>query len=161
MENGFTSIRSRSGTGEIWKVSPEGGSPEQVTKNTSSRSAGGEVFMDSFESVDGKFLFYRRDDGLWRMPVQGGESIRVLEGVEAARWRVFGNGICFLDATTKPAQLKLLDMGSGRTTRFGTVDLGPLVPGVVAFDISPDGRWVLYSRVEALNTDIMLVENFH
>jgi len=117
--------------------------------------------MDSFESVDGKFLFYRRDDGLWRMPIQGGESIRVLEGVEAARWRVFGNGICFLDATTQPAQLKLLDMGSGRTTRFGTVDLGPLVPGVVAFDISPDGRWVLYSRVEALNTDIMLVENFH
>ena len=152
---------SRSGTGEIWKVSPEGGSPEQVTKNTSSGSVGGEAFMDSFESVDGKFLFYRRDDGLWRVPVQGGESIRVLESVEFAQWRVFGNGICFLDGTTRPAQLKLLDMSRGRTTRFGTVELGPPVPAFGAFDVSPDGRWVLYVRVEASNSDIMLVENFH
>ena len=152
---------NRSGAWEIWKVSLEGRAPVQVTKQANSGSVGVEVYMDSFESVDGKFLFYRRDDGLWRMPAEGGESIRVLEGVEAARWRVFGNGICFLDRTTQPAQLKLLDMGSGRTTRFGTVERGPLVPGVVAFDISPDGRWVLYSRVEALNTDIMLVENFH
>ena len=152
---------SRSGTGEIWKVSPEGGSPVQVTKQAGSGSMGGEAFMDSFESVDGKFLFYRRDDGLWRMPIQGGESIRILKYVEFAQWRVFGNGICFLDGTTQPAQLKLLDMGSGRTTRFGTASLGPLVPGSVAFDVSPDGRWVLYARVEASNTDIMLVENFH
>ena len=117
--------------------------------------------MDSFESVDGKFLFYRRNGSLWRMPVQGGESIRVLEKVAFARWRVFGNGICYLDMKTRPAQLKLLDLGSGRTTSFGTLELGPRLMGTEGFDVSPDGRWVIYARVDASNSDIMLVENFH
>jgi eukaryotic-like serine/threonine-protein kinase len=83
----------RSGAWEIWKVSPEGGSPVQVTKQTSSGSVNDEGLMDSFESFDGKFLFYRRDGDVWRMPLQGGESIRVLENVAFSNWRVFGNGI--------------------------------------------------------------------
>jgi hypothetical protein len=62
--------------------------------------------------------------------------------------------------TTQPAQLKFLDLRSGRTTRFGIVELGPPRAGAVAFDVSPDGQWVLYARVDALNTDIMLLENF-
>jgi Tol biopolymer transport system component/serine/threonine protein kinase len=150
---------NRSGDWEVWRVSPESGSLVQVTKQASSGSVGGEAFMESFESVDAKSLYYRREDGLWRMPVQGGESIRVLENVAFAEWRVFGNGICFLDVKTRPAQLKLLDLDSGRTTSFGIVDLGA-PPGGEGFDVSPDGRWVLYARVAALNTDIMLVENF-
>ena len=151
---------NRNGAWEIWKVSPEGGSPVQVTKQASSGSAGGDADMDSFESADGKFLFYRRDDGLWRMPVPGGESIRILENVARGEWRVFGNGICFLDDETEPPQLKLLDLGSGKTTNFGAVELGPRLPGAVGFDVSPDGQWVLYDRVDASNSDIMLVENF-
>jgi eukaryotic-like serine/threonine-protein kinase len=152
---------NRNGTWELWKVPPMGGSPVQVTKQDSSESAGGDPGMDSFESVDGKLLFYRRDGGLWKMPAPGGESIRILENVARGQWRVFGNGICFLDDKTQPAQLKLLDLGSGKTTNFGAVELGPLLPGAVGFDVSPDGQWVLYDRVEASNSDIMLVENFH
>jgi Tol biopolymer transport system component len=151
---------NRNGAWQIWKVSAEGGSPVQVTKQASSGSAAGDAEMDSFESVDGKFLFYRRDDGLWRMPVAGGESIRILENVARGEWRVFGNGICFLDDKTEPPQLKLLDLGSGKTTNFGAVELGPRLPGSVGFDVSPDGQWVLYVRVDASNSDIMLVENF-
>jgi len=132
-----------------------------VTKQASTGSFGGETLMDSFESVDGKFLFYRRDGSLWRMPVQGGESTRVLEKVAFASWRVLGNGICYLDVRVRPAQLKLLDLGSGHTTSFGTLELGPRLPGAIGFDVSPDGRWVIYVRVDASNSDIMLVENFH
>jgi eukaryotic-like serine/threonine-protein kinase len=151
---------NRNGAWEIWKVSPEGGSPVQVTKQASSGSAGGDAEMDSFESADGKFLFYRRDDGLWRMPVPGGESIRILENVARGEWRVFGDGICFLDDRMQPAQLKLLDLGSGKTTNFGAVELGARLPGAVGFDVSPNGQRVLYVRVDASNSDIMLVENF-
>jgi Tol biopolymer transport system component len=153
---------NHSGAWEIWKVSPEGGSPVQVTKQGIRGSGGADAFMDSFESVDGKFLFYRRDDGLWSMPAQGGESIRVLENVVIGGWKVFGNSICFLDENASPAQLKLLDLGSGRTTSFGSVDLGPgQSMGGSGFDVSPDGRWVIYYRGDESNSDIMLVENFH
>ena len=93
------------------------------------------------------------------MPAQGGESVRILKHAEFAAWRVFRNGIAFLDETTKPAQLNVLDADSGRLTKFGTVDLGP--PGSEGFDVSPDGEWVLYDRIDHFDSDIMLVENFH
>jgi Tol biopolymer transport system component len=151
---------NRSGAWEIWKVSPEGGSPVQVTKQQASRASGGtDIGMNSFESADGKFLFYRRDEGLWRMPVQGGESTRILRNI-SMMWRVCGNGICFLDEKENPARLKRLDLRSGRTTSFGSVDLGR-EGSFGTFDVSPDGRWVIYPRVDSLNSDIMLVEDFH
>jgi hypothetical protein len=93
--------------------------------------------------------------------VQGGESVQVLTPVAFAAWRVFGNGIVFLDKTTKPAQLKLLDVDSKRITNFGTVDVGPPALGSEGFDVSPDGQVVLYNRVDEFDSDIMLVENFH
>jgi hypothetical protein len=115
--------------------------------------------MNSFESADSKFLFYRRDESLWRMPVEGGESTRILKNI-SVMWRVCGNGICFLDEKENPARLKRLDLRSGRTTGFGSVDL--VKEGSSGtFAVSPDGRWVIYPRVDAFTTDIMLVEDFH
>jgi Tol biopolymer transport system component/DNA-binding winged helix-turn-helix (wHTH) protein len=151
---------NRSGAWEIWKVSPEGGSPVQVTKQPASRASGGtDLGMNSFESADGKFLFYRRDEGLWRMLVEGGESTRILKNI-SMMWRVCGNGICFLDEKENPARLKRLDLRSGRTTSFGSVDLGK-EGSFGNFDVSPDGRWVIYPRVDTFNSDIMLLEDFH
>ena len=150
---------NRSGAREIWKVSPEGGSPVQVTKQQASHtSRGTDLGMNSFESADGKFLFYRWGEGLWRMPVQGGESTRILKNI-STMWRVCGNGICFFDEKENPARLKRLDLRSGRTTSFGSLDLGR-EGSFGNFDVSPDGRWVIYPRVDTLNSDIMLVENF-
>jgi len=150
---------NRSGAREIWKVSPEGGPPVQVTKQQASHtSRGTDLGMNSFESADGKFLFYRWGEGLWRMPVQGGESTRILKNI-SMMWRVCGNGICFLDEKENPARLKRLDLRSGRTTSFGSLDLGR-EGSFGNFDVSPDGRWVIYPRVDTLNSDIMLVENF-
>jgi hypothetical protein len=70
---------------------------------------------------------------------------------------VFGTGICLFDDKREPPQLRLLDLGSGKTTNFGAVELGPRLPGAVGFDVSPDGQWVLYVRVDASNSDIILL----
>jgi Tol biopolymer transport system component/serine/threonine protein kinase len=150
---------NRSGSWEIWRVSPDNGSRVQVTK-LGGNAVGDEGFMDSCESVDGMFLYYRQAQVIWRMPVQGGESVEILKPVGFAAWRVFGNGIAFLDKTKKPAQLKLFALGSRQTTTFGTADLGPLKLAGDGFDISSDGQWVVYLRVDELDSDIMLVENF-
>jgi hypothetical protein len=29
------------------------------------------------------------------------------------------------------------------------------------FDVSPDGQWVIYGRVDEFESDIMLIGNFH
>jgi Tol biopolymer transport system component len=150
----------RGGIWAIWKVAPEGGSAVPVTPQ-GERGALDESFVYGLsESVDRKFLYYVQNDSLWRVNPIGGEAFRIL-AFGPARWRFFRNGICFMDESTRPAQLKLLDLSSGKTTPFGTVDLGPPTENTgLGFDVSPDGKWVLYTRVDGLGSDLMVVDNF-
>jgi hypothetical protein len=41
------------------------------------------------------------------------------------------------------------------------VDLGPEIGPVLGMDVSADGRWLVYTRADSVQSDIMLVENFH
>jgi serine/threonine protein kinase len=150
----------RGGIWAVWKVAPEGGSAVQVTPQGERGTLDGSFVYGWSESVDRKFLYYVQNDSLWRVDATGGEAFRVL-AFGPMRWRLFRNGICFMDESTRPAQLKLLDLSSRKTTRFGTVDLGPPTDNTgLGFDVSPDGQWVLYTRVDGLGSDLMVVENF-
>jgi hypothetical protein len=40
------------------------------------------------------------------------------------------------------------------------LDIGAPAKTATGFDVSPDGRMIIYTRVDALESDIMLVENF-
>ena len=89
----------------------------------------------------------------------GGEPIRVLDKV--GRWNVLDNGIYILDDSKRLAKIKFLDFASSRTQEVTTVDLGPRAPASEMFTVSPDAKWILYSRVDQIESDIMLVQNFH
>jgi len=39
--------------------------------------------------------------------------------------------------------------------------LGTLAFVATGFDIASDGKFIVYTRVDSLDSDIMLVENFH
>src|SRR5689334_1103692 len=56
---------------QVWKAPAQGGAAIQVTHH------GG---VEAFESLDGMFVYYakRESDGIWRVPVQGGEETQVL-----------------------------------------------------------------------------------
>ena len=141
----------RGGKWQIWKVPSAGGASVQVTKN-------GGFFTR--ESPDGRTLYYSDDDGfLWKMQVGGGEPIRVLDKV--GRWSVLDNGIYILDDSKRLAKIKFLDFATSRTQEVTTVDLGPRAPAGEMFSVSPNAKWILYSRVDQIESDIMLVENFH
>jgi len=130
-----------------------GGSAIQVTKN------GG---FSAQESPDAKFLYVWVDGGtVWRMPVPGEETVRVLQGVQVFTWwQVTRDGIYFIDASTTPARVRFLDFATQRVRTSTLVDLGYLVPGAQYFDLSPDGQWILFDSVDQVESDIMLVENF-
>ncbi len=66
----FTS--NRSGRDEVWKTPPEGGEAVQVT------TSGGD---GAYESSDGRWLYFVRENELWKMPVSGGSESPVLKGV--------------------------------------------------------------------------------
>lgn len=144
---------NRTGDWQIWKAPATGGGAIQVTNN------GG---FSAQESFDGKSLYvWRRDGSIWRMPIEGGDAVRVLEGVpNFGWWEVAATGIYHLDVATTPAHLKFFDFTTKRSRDITSIELGYLVPGAEGFDISPDDRSILFTRVDEVQSDIMLVENF-
>ncbi len=146
---------ARSGPWEVWKMPSAGGPAAQVTRH------GGH---GAFESPDGKFLYYTKYpavSGIWRMPTSGGEETLVVAGVEPESWgywAVVEKGIYYLDTTAMPA-IAFFDFTSRQVTRVFELQNRPAreATGLAA---SPDGRAILYTQLDALTRDIVLVENF-
>jgi Tol biopolymer transport system component/DNA-binding winged helix-turn-helix (wHTH) protein len=145
----------RSGRGEVWKMPSTGGPAVQVTRH------GGYAAM---ESPDGKFLYYAKGlnvPGLWRIPTDGGEEIEVISSLEPGYWgywAVVDDGIYYLDTTAKPG-IAFFNLTTHRSTRAFDLENRPAreAPGLA---ISSDKRTILYTQLDALNSDIILVENF-
>ncbi len=140
---------NRSGRQEIWRIRPDGGASEQVTRN------GG---FDSQESRDGKYLYYSRSriqpTVLCRRTPEGAEEMLVPE----ARGRVWvaGNeGVYFL----KAKDLMYLDLATRKIVKVLSATNG-FDLATRSIDLSPDGRELLWSQIDSYSYDIALVENF-
>jgi hypothetical protein len=145
----------RTGGWEVWKMPSTGGSAVRVT------SHGG---FAAFESPDGKSLYYAKGltvPGLWRTPTNGGDEIEVISSLEAGYWgywAVVDDGIYYLDTTAKPG-IAFFNLTTHRTTRVFDLENRPArkAPGLA---VSSDKRTILYTQLDALNSDIILVDNF-
>ena len=141
---------NRTGDYQIWKIPPAGGEAVQVTNN------GGYA---AFESPDGISVYYtqaRLATALWRLPSSGGQPVKVLEGIVWRAFAVLERGIYYIDRASGEARLQFFEFATGRSTTVAR-NLGDLRLGLTA---SPDGRTILYSRVDSSVDDLMLVENF-
>jgi len=144
----------RTGAWQVWKMPAEGGKAVQVTKG------GG---FAAFESTDGRFLYYAKGlnvPGIWRVPVAGGEETPVLEQLGAGLWGHWGltqDGIYFYNARTRA--IEFFSFATRKLTKVATPDGEPnrFNPG---FSVSPDGQRILFTQIDNLSSDIMLVENF-
>jgi hypothetical protein len=117
----------------------------------------------AFESADGRRVFYAKDPkkpGLWSVPSDGGEEMPVIESLPPAPW---GNwclgpgGIYYLDAVRNPG-IRFLPFSGDKERRIGELKQPSL--GDTGLAISPDGKWVLYSQVDLLGSDIIVAEGF-
>ncbi len=154
----FTS--DRTARYEIWKLPASGGAAVQLSAN------GG--FMPE-GSPDGAYVYYVQTwnppSPLWRVPASGGAAEKVLDGVVLANFAVHDRGIYyiagqggvhFIDPASGGTQLLHYDFATRRSTTVAR-NLGNVFIGLTA---SPDGRTILYSRVDSSVDDLMLVENF-
>jgi hypothetical protein len=91
----------------------------------------------------------------------GEGEARVADNPEEQDFRLRGNAVWLLDRSAIQAQFDVLDLSTHKQTRVGVLDIGPPAKAAPGFDVSPDGRRIIYTRVDALESDIMLVENFH
>jgi Tol biopolymer transport system component/DNA-binding winged helix-turn-helix (wHTH) protein len=140
---------NRSGQEEVWKISPNGGEAFQVTQN------GGTYAV---ESPDGNFLYYGKEGrpaSIWRRSLQGGEENQVVGGLSIGfGFAVTQEGI-YSTATGRTGSLfiNFFEFAS-RDQRLVAVDTAGRP------SVSPDGRWILYTKGEEPKSDLMLVENF-
>ena len=110
------------------------------------------------ESPDRKYLYYGKSfkpaRGIWRIPIEGGDETEVLSSLSGwCNFAVTEQGIYFV--SSRPRSVEFLSFSSGRIkTVFAHEELG------VGLDLSPDGRYLLYTTGKRMGSDLMLVENF-
>jgi Tol biopolymer transport system component len=151
---------------EIFKCSPEGGEPVQVTHG------GG---WDAQESPDGAWLYFTRsrsaNSPLLRMPISGGQEEEVLPSIHQRWWALAPNGIWFLKSAGAETEVGILGMENAGSERadlqFYDQAKGKLVTAAAlakspdgGLALSPDGRTLLYSQVDYRAYEIEVAENF-
>ena len=143
---------NRTGRHEVWKRQADGtGDDIQVTRN------GGWV---SEESVDGKILYYSKFtvDGIWKMPVAGGDEAQVLDRTPGGNWDVMQEGIYYLNIPDRSAYL--LEFSTGRSRRLATLKTLFNEDTSFGFSVSPDRKWAIYTKIDQYVADVVLAENF-
>jgi eukaryotic-like serine/threonine-protein kinase len=144
----FSSMRS--GDYRIWKMPAAGGDAVQVTPNQGS---------GAYESPDGSNLYYLTFSvvsPVWRLPTSGGEPVQVLDGVVWFNFWLLEKGAYYIDRLGDETRLGYLDFVTGKSSTVAR-NLGQVTAGLTA---SPDGRTILFTRVDSSADDLMLVENF-
>ncbi len=143
---------------DVWRVSPNGGEPIRVT-----RSGG----FEPRESPDGRHLFYldRHPGGapiegrLMRVPLAGGHEEVVLEHIRPFLWSVTETGIVFVTRGPNFDAIDVYRFSDRRVARVGR--LGFRIPdSYTHMTASPDARWVLATKMERFESDLMRLDNF-
>jgi dipeptidyl aminopeptidase/acylaminoacyl peptidase len=143
------------GATQIFKVAIEGGEPTQLTTHGGS--------APRKPSVDER-IYYSRDQEIWSVSPTGGDERR-LTGIPLRpaefndSWGLSAAGIYFINPDPRRPGIDFFEFGSGRIVRV--VDLpGRPAPWGGALALSPDGRRLLYPQLDAIESDIMLVNKF-
>ena len=89
------------------------------------------------------------------MPVTGGPEQKVADSPVQAAWDSNGREMYYL---ASGQALHRIDVASGRVDVVRTFDR--ISGGTDNFTISPDGRWLVYVRLDQRVNDLMLIESF-
>jgi hypothetical protein len=128
-----------------------GGEPVQITQG------GGRAPL---ESPDGKFIFYERGPpmSLWKCAASGGSEEQVSSSAGWQNFTVTRNGIYFIPAkdSDRGNSVQFLGFSTSTARPFFTIH-NPVGEGLA---VSPDSKFLLYTQVDQMGSELMLVENF-
>ena len=138
--------------GHIWKAAADGSQPRQLTDDPG--------MGQPVESADGEYVYYRKWRGMCRMPADGGKEEEISTPDQAMFWiamQAAPKGLYYVEGMRGPRSqaISFFDTGTKKSSVVfqAAADLG-------AFSVSPDGKYVLYPRVDSSETSLMLVEGF-
>ncbi|WP_456428920.1 winged helix-turn-helix domain-containing protein [Rhodocaloribacter sp.] len=150
----FTS--NRSGRWQIWKMPSDGGAASMLTHE------GGYAAR---EAPDGQSVYFTRrtEPGLWRTSTRGGPAERILDVPAVGdwgNWAVTTDGLLFVERLTAdhPTRIVRFDPESG--ARIPLLTPGRAIPrSQPALSATPDGARLLFTQLDRLEADVMLVED--
>jgi Tol biopolymer transport system component len=144
--------------GQIWKATISGGNPQAIAKM---QGAGQPI-----ESADGKYVIFRARRSFWRVPAEGGEEEEFIVPDHDLMWSTtvqpVKKGVYFLEweRSARGMAISFYDYASKKSTvvmRMRGFDMGS---GSTAFSVAPDGKYILYPKVDRSQTNLILVDNF-
>lgn len=146
----------RTGQSQVWKLPVNGGPPVQLTKKGGNRPV---------ESSDHQTVYYLNEGekSVWKVPVGGGEETFVLKPVLWHAFAVVDKGIYYIAPAPDSRQSALLQfysLDNGKTSTLATVRTQAFNAGDSGLTVSSDERWILYTQLDQVNSDLMLIENF-
>ena len=96
---------------------------------------------------------------MWKLLVTGGrEECVIQEPVDEYNFAIAPKGIYYSRAAATPLRnsMRLFRFETGQTEEVVRFDKTP----ALGLAISPDERWLLYSRFDQEGSDLMLVDHF-
>jgi Tol biopolymer transport system component len=147
-ENGeWIYFRNYKKANSLWKIKAEGGEqPIQVTGT-------GWRWCAEY----GGYVYFLKDEGFWRIPLNGGAEELVLADVGETSWGLGAKGIYYVDYSTEPPEFRRFDLEAQKEDLLETA-VGA-APAYERLSVSPDGLWLVYP-IEKTETDIFIAENF-
>jgi Tol biopolymer transport system component/predicted Ser/Thr protein kinase len=143
----FSSMRA--GDSRLRKMPASGGEAVEVAAGHAGRA---------MEASNGDVYYITTSilSPLFRLPAAGGGPVKVAESVVWFNFSVLGKGVYYVGQVGNEVRLQYFDSVTGRTTTIAR-NLGDAGAGLT---VSPDGKTILYTRMDASADDLMLVENF-
>jgi Tol biopolymer transport system component len=142
---------NRSGVAQIYRISAEGGEAVQVTR-------GGGVYP--IESDDRQFIYYalkEPENGIWRVPVDGGVEEEILTGVDWNRgWDLAASGIYYVSPLGgSDFSIRYFDL-----FRRADIEIHRETGRPHYLSVSPDEKAVVFSKMRPAESELFVVENF-
>ena len=142
-----------SGHPAIWKVPSKGGHAIQLTKNTS---------WWPVESPDRLYVYFSRDNWIWRVRTDGTQEQQVQGMPRMAYWEAwtpFREGIYFVAKADGKDRIDYFDLDTKQVRPIHVMDK-PAPNFMGALSVSSDGRWLLFAQGDEFSSDLMMVENW-
>jgi Tol biopolymer transport system component len=143
----FTS--NRTGRRDTWRIPADGGAEERVTHQG--------IDSLSVESIDGRSLYFTRDERLYEHSLATGVERQLTKNcVHGGIFDVAADGVYYPECSEemKP-RLHRLDPKTGRDQVLGVADgLG------FSMVVSPDGRTIVFTKIVGFGADLMMIDSF-
>ena len=147
---------TRSGQWQIWRIRMSEGEAIQLTRN------GG---LRPLEGPKGRFLYFQKPDkdGIWRVPVEGGEESLVVESYKywlKGYWALGEDRVYFVDLLEGGHYaLHSHDLLSGRVRHIARID-GPVANSAPGLAITSDETKALITMRKSKESEIVMVKDW-